>query len=96
MLIPNTTAVPMTPRDAAPEPLASISGTQPRMKANEVIQDWAQAQLRTFERCLDEGLALLTLELGELHNQDRIFRRLADEHHKANLRVDVVVEVARN
>ena len=37
IVMPNTTAVPMTPRDAAPEPFASINGTQPRMNAKEVI-----------------------------------------------------------
>ena len=36
--IPQNTAVPMTFWDAAPAPLASISGTTPRMKAKAVIK----------------------------------------------------------
>ena len=36
--IPQKTAVPMTLRDAAPEPDASIRGTTPRMKANAVMR----------------------------------------------------------
>jgi hypothetical protein len=38
MVMPKTTPVPMVLREAAPEPEASISGTQPRMKAKEVIR----------------------------------------------------------
>ena len=38
MVMPKTTPVPMVLREAAPEPVASISGTQPRMKAKEVIR----------------------------------------------------------
>ena len=36
--MPPMTAPPMTCRDRAPAPLAMASGTQPRMKANEVIR----------------------------------------------------------
>jgi hypothetical protein len=37
IVMPNTTTVPMTPRDAAPDPFASLNGTQPRMNANDTI-----------------------------------------------------------
>ncbi len=36
--IPPMTAVPMTRLEIAPAPLAMASGTQPRMKAKEVIR----------------------------------------------------------
>ncbi|EXI65762.1 MAG: hypothetical protein AW08_02974 [Candidatus Accumulibacter adjunctus] len=36
--MPPMTAPPITCREMAPAPLASASGTQPRMKANEVIR----------------------------------------------------------
>ena len=37
-LMPNTTAVPSTRRAEAPAPLAVASGSEPKMKANEVIR----------------------------------------------------------
>jgi hypothetical protein len=42
-----------------------------------------ESQFGTFESGLNERLALLALELSELHNQDRFFHRQADEHHQA-------------
>ena len=36
--MPPMTAVPMTCREMAPAPLAMASGTQPRMKAKEVMR----------------------------------------------------------
>ncbi len=83
-------------RAAAPAPVATHSGTQPKMNANEVIRMGRKAQLGPFERGLDHRLALLELRLRELDDEDGVLGREADEHDEPDLRVDVVVEVPRH
>ncbi len=58
-------------------------------------RDRTQAQPRAFERGVDHGSSVVELELRELDDQDGVLRREADEHDQTDLRVDVVVEVAR-
>ena len=94
IVMPKTTAVPMTPRDAAPEPFASINGTQPRMNANEVIRIGRRRSLAPSSAASTIDLPSV-VELGELYNQDSVFCRQGDEHHQTDLGVDIVVEVAR-
>ena len=71
--MPATTTVPRICREAAPAPWAIQSGTQPRMKANEVIRigrrrsrapsSAASARLRPFS---DSALANSTIRMAFL------------------------------
>src|SRR5215468_6024056 len=82
--IPPITVVPRMRRETAPEPVAITSGNTPRMKANA----------RSGERGIVERLAALVLGLGELHDQDGVLGREADDHHEADLREHVHLEPA--
>src|SRR5258707_6074791 len=96
MVIPNTTAVPISAREAEPELVASSSGTQPSINANEVIRIGRRRSFAPASAAFHERVALFAPELGKLDYQDGVFRGQTDEHHKTNLCVDVVVEVPRN
>ena len=57
--MPLITTVPRMRRDAAPDPSAIQSGTQPRMNANDVIRIGRSRSLRALERRRHQVLALL-------------------------------------
>ena len=94
MVMPYTTPVPIVLRDAAPEPLASISGTQPRMKAKDVIRIGRRRSLEPSTAASRICDAFLAFHLGELDDEDGVLGRQADEHDQADLRIHVHVEVA--
>src|SRR5476651_1386911 len=54
-------------------------------------QDRAQPQLRTVEGGIEKWLAFLVFQLGELDNQDGIFRREANQHDEPDLGEYVVL-----
>src|SRR5580658_519117 len=56
-------------------------------------QDRAQPQPRAFKSRVREWFSLFELILGEFDDQDRVFRRQADQHDKADLRVDVAFDL---
>jgi hypothetical protein len=61
------------------------------MKASDVIRIGPQPQARGFDAA-GEAVASLLLELPrELHDQDRVLCRKADQHHEADLGQDIVV-----
>ena len=84
----------MVLREAAPEPVASISGTQPRMKANEVMRIGRRRSFEPSHGRVENLDAFLAFHLGELDDEDRVLGRQPDEHDQADLRIDVQVEVA--
>ena len=59
--MPAMTELPSTLRPMAPAPLAVHSGTQPRMKAKEVIRIGRNRKPRSFERGVDQFLVLLSV-----------------------------------
>ena len=91
--MPPMTAVPMIWRATEPAPDAVHSGTQPRMKANEVIRIGPQAKPCPFERRIHQRLALLVSFLGELDDQNRVLGGQADQHHQADLRINIVLDL---
>ena len=87
--MPVITTVPRIRRAAAPDPVAIHSGTQPRMKANDVIRIGRSRSARAFERGVDQIACPARARLRELDDQDRVLRREADQHDEADLRVHV-------
>ena len=55
--------------------------------------DRPQPQLAGGQRRLAAGKAFFSLPLGELHDQDRILARQAQQDHEADLREDVDVDL---
>src|SRR4029434_1858713 len=90
--MPLMTTVPRMRRDAAPEPSAIHSGTQPRMKANDVIRIGRRRKLSAFERGDDQLFTFVHARLRELDDKDGVLRSEADEHDDADLGVDVEIE----
>ncbi|MEI2722740.1 MAG: hypothetical protein V9H26_04115 [Verrucomicrobiota bacterium] len=74
--------------------MASISGTQPRMKANEVIKIGRKRSFDPSHRGIQNLHALFAFHLGELDDEDGVFGRQTDEHHQADLRIHVQIETA--
>ncbi len=92
--MPPITTDPSTCREMPPAPVAVHSGTQPRMKAKAVIRMGRKRRLRSGQRSLEQGCALVVLHLGELDDQNGILGRQADQHDQTDLGVDIVVELA--
>ena len=87
--MPPNTVVPIDWRLAAPAPDATISGTTPRMKAKAVMRIGTQTQAPRFHRGVDDAEPLLAAALCEFDDQNRILSGKADQHHEADLRIDV-------
>ena len=93
--MPPTMVVPTERRPSAPAPVAKTSGSTPRMKANEVIRmgrrrsSAASIAASAMERPFAAQL------LGKLDDQNRVFGRKADQHHEADLAIDVVGQPAQ-
>ena len=91
--MPPMTVVPMICRATDPAPLAVQSGTQPRMNANDVIRIGRSRSRAPSSAASTSGVPFSNSLLGEFHDQDRVLRRQADEHHQPDLRVDVVFDL---
>jgi hypothetical protein len=52
-------------------------------------QDRTEPEPRRLHRGLDDAPSFLALVLGELDDEDGVFRRQPDQHHEADLRIDV-------
>ena len=89
--MPQNTAVPMTFCAPEPAPLASMSGTTPRMNAKAVIKIGRKRRRADSSAASSADLAGIVLGLGELDDEDRVLGGEANEHDQADLHVDVVV-----
>ena len=87
--IPEMTVVPRIWRPAAPAPCAIHSGTQPRMNAKDVIRIGRSRSRAPSRAASTSGSPLLEGVLRELHDEDRVLGRQADQHDEADLPVDV-------
>jgi len=54
----------------------------------------AEAQMRRFDRRFQQALAFGPQILGELDDQDGVFRRQADDGDETHLEVDVIRHIA--
>jgi hypothetical protein len=95
MVMPNTTPVPMVLRAAAPEPLASINGTQPMMNANDVMRMGRRRNREPSTAASRIALPFFAFHLGELDDENGVLGRQPNEHDHADLGVDVQLEAAR-
>ncbi len=82
-------------RISAPAPRAIISGTTPRMKANEVITIGRSRSRQASSVASRARLARLPFLLGELDDQNRVLAGQADQHDEADLREDVDVHLGQ-
>ena len=93
--MPPTTPVPIERRAPAPAPVDSISGSTPSTKASEVMTIGRKRRRAALSAASVGALALEEALLREFHDQDRVLRRQADQHHQADLEVDVVLQAAQ-
>ena len=87
--------MPRICRPAAPAPLAIQSGTQPRMKAKEVMRIGRRRSRAPSSAASTRPQAALEPGLRELDDQDRVLGGEPDQHHEADLPEDVEGEAAR-
>ena len=80
-------------RHATRRRVAVHSGTQPRMNAKDVIKMGRRRRRAPSSAASASGFALLKFVLGELDDEDRVFRGQADEHDEPNLRVHIVFDL---
>src|SRR6266581_802555 len=88
--MPNTTAVPSACSRAQSD--RERDGAQDESERSH--QDRAEPQLRAVQGRLYDGLALLALQPGEFHDEDRVLGGEPHQHDQPDLRVDVVVQGA--
>ena len=75
---------------AGPRPLPQHQGQGAEGGCDGGHDDGAQAQTGGLHGGLHHTHALITFLRSELHNQNRVFRGQADEHHHANLKIHIV------
>jgi hypothetical protein len=90
-IMPPKTVVPTECRPACRAPVASTSGSTPRMKANDVIRIGRRRMRAASTAASTIGSPRAQL-LRELHDQDGVLAGEADQHHQADLAVDVVLQ----
>ena len=94
--MPVSTAMPIDFCALAPAPLASTSGTTPRMKANDVIRIGRKRERAASTAAVENVVALFDAQLArKLDDQDRILARERDEQDEADLGVEVVADAER-
>ena len=93
--MPPNTAVPSERRAAELAPVAITSGSHAQDERERRHQNRPQPQVRRFDRRIADRLACSWLSARELHDQNRVLRRQADQRHDADLRVDVVRDTTR-
>ncbi len=92
--MPPMTPVPMARRLLAPAPVAMASGTQPRMKASEVMTI-GRSRSRAASMAASAAVMPCAHVLGgELDDQDGVLGRQPDQGHQADLEIDVVFQPA--
>jgi hypothetical protein len=94
LIMPPITPVPMARWLAEPAPLASTSGSTPRMKASEVIRIGRKRRCAASSTA-STGPCPAVQVLRELDDQHRVLRRQADDRDQADLEVDVVLQPAQ-
>src|SRR5580704_10639766 len=92
--MPPITAVPMIWRATEPAPDAVQSGTQPRIKASAVIMRGRKRSLAAESAASTRDMPrFFIVFLCKCDDQNRVFRRQADEHYQADLGVDIVLNL---
>jgi hypothetical protein len=92
--IPPMTTVPRIWRETPPEPLANHKRNAAEDEGEGGHQDGAEAEVGPGHRRFEDALAFFVLVLGEFDDQDGVLGRKTDQHHQADLRVNVVFKVA--
>ena len=90
--MPPMTPVPMARRLLAPAPVAMAMGTQPRMKAREVMTMGRRRRRAASTAASHGGHPGPPVFGGELDDQDGVLGRKPDEGHQPHLKVDVVFQ----
>src|ERR1700746_2985771 len=90
--MPPNTAVPTPLRLISAAPVATTSGTRPRMKANEVIITAPEALFDSHNPAARNGHAGFALLFGEFNDKDAVLGGERDQHDKADLAVKIEVQ----
>src|ERR1700722_6682315 len=91
--MPPITAVPIIWRATEPAPVAIHSGTQPRMNAKEVIRIGRKRSLAPSSAASTRGLPFSYCSLANFTIRIAFFAAQADQHHQADLRIHVVLDL---
>ena len=89
-IMPVKTVMPIDLRALEPAPVASTSGTTPRMNANDVIRIGPEARTRRLDRGSEDGFAAGPELARHLDDQDRVLRRQRDQQNEPDLHVEIV------
>ena len=89
--IPPMTVIPMTRREMAPAPFASGERHAAQNEGKGSHEDRPQPEFRARQGRLYNRLPLVVFHLGELDDENRVFRRQSDEHDQPDLDIDVVL-----
>ena len=87
--IPTKTGVLTLRRAISEAPSAQTSGVRPAMNAMEVIITARNRSLAPSSAASRMPMPLLSLVLGELHDQDRVLGRHRDQHHEPDLAIEI-------
>ncbi len=87
--MPPKTGVPTARRLKAPGPLRDDQRQQAEDEGEAGHHHRAEAQARALDRGVADRLALAALLDGELDDQDAVLGGQRDEHHEADLRIDI-------
>ena len=93
-IMPPATAVPTECRASRPAPLANDERHDAEDEGERRHQNRPQPDARGFDRRVGDRHAARAQLLGELDDQNAVLRRQADQHHQADLAVDVVDQAA--
>ena len=88
-IMPPNTGVPTSRRASCEAPVATTSGSRPRMKANDVIITGRKRSRAPSVAASSSGTPCLALLLGELDDQNAVLGGKPDQHDHADLGVEI-------
>ena len=92
--MPPTTVVPIIWRATPPVPCGpQRDATQDECERGH--QDWSKTEPGSLQRSIYQVLAFFVFVFGELNDQDGVLGGETDQHHQANLRIHVVLNLNR-
>ena len=92
--MPPSTVVPIDCRLVAPAPPATARGITPKNKSERGHQDGTEPQPRRFHRRFDDAETFFASTLGEFGDQDGVLGGQADQHHQADLAINIELATA--
>ena len=88
-IMPPKTGVPTFRRASREGPSATTKGSSPRMNAKDVIITGRNRSLAPSVAASSNGMPSAAAFLGEFHDENAVLRRQPDQHHHADLRIEI-------